>query len=39
MKQYILEVKKIIPQTFCKKIITYFNNNYNDAGTVGSGVN
>lgn len=39
MKQYILEVKKIIPQTFCKKIITYFDNNYNEAGTVGSGVN
>jgi len=39
MKEYILEVKKIIPQTFCKKIISYFDNNYNDAGTVGSGVN
>ena len=39
MKEYILEVKKIIPQTFCKKIISYFDNNYQDAGTVGTGVN
>jgi predicted 2-oxoglutarate/Fe(II)-dependent dioxygenase YbiX len=39
MKEYILEVKKIIPQTFCKKIISYFDNNYQDAGTVGDGVN
>ena len=39
MKEYILEVKKIIPQTFCKKIISYFDNNYEDAGTTGSGVN
>tara|TARA_E500000178_G_scaffold347712_1_gene401451 strand:+ start:525 stop:1070 length:546 start_codon:yes stop_codon:yes gene_type:complete len=38
MKEYILEVKKIIPQSFCKKIISYFDNNYGDAGTVGSGV-
>jgi hypothetical protein len=38
MKEYILEVKKIIPQTFCKKIISYFDNNYNDAGIVGDGV-
>tara|TARA_E500000318_G_scaffold1353_3_gene1804 strand:+ start:1163 stop:1723 length:561 start_codon:yes stop_codon:yes gene_type:complete len=33
MKEYILEVKKIIPQTFCEKIISYFDNNYQDAGT------
>jgi predicted 2-oxoglutarate/Fe(II)-dependent dioxygenase YbiX len=39
MKEYILEVKKIIPQTFCKKIISYFDNNYQDAGTTGEGVN
>jgi len=35
MKEYILEVKKIIPQTFCKKIISYFDEDYFDAGTVG----
>jgi hypothetical protein len=35
MKEYILEVKKIIPQTFCKKIISYFDNDYNDARTIG----
>lgn len=39
MKEYILEIKKTIPSVFCKKIISYFDNNYNDAGTVGSGVN
>jgi hypothetical protein len=39
MKEYILEVKKIVPQTFCKKIISYFDNNYIDAETVGTGVN
>jgi predicted 2-oxoglutarate/Fe(II)-dependent dioxygenase YbiX len=39
MKEYILEVKKVIPQVFCKKIISYFDNDYDDAGTVGSGVN
>ena len=38
MKEYILEVKKIIPQPLCKKIIYYFDNNYEDAGTVGGGV-
>ncbi len=38
MKEYILEVKKIIPQNFCKKIISYFDNDYIDAGTVGKGV-
>lgn len=35
MKEYILEVKKIIPQTFCKKIISYFDYGYEDAGTTG----
>jgi hypothetical protein len=39
MKEYILEIKKIIPQSFCKKIISYFDNDYQDAGTTGSGVN
>jgi predicted 2-oxoglutarate/Fe(II)-dependent dioxygenase YbiX len=39
MKEYILEVKKTIPSVFCKKIISYFDNNYNNAGTVGLGVN
>ena len=39
MKEYILEVKKIIPQNFCKKIISYFDNNYIDAETTGEGVN
>ena len=38
MKEYILEVKKIIPHSFCRKIISYFDNNYGDAGTVGTGV-
>jgi len=38
MKEYILEVKKIIPKSFCEKIISYFDKNYFDAGTVGSGV-
>tara|TARA_E500000318_G_scaffold30468_1_gene30254 strand:- start:1521 stop:2066 length:546 start_codon:yes stop_codon:yes gene_type:complete len=39
MKEYILEVKKIIPQIFCKKIIAYFDNDYKDAETTGSGIN
>ena len=39
MKEYILEVKKIIPQVICKKIISYFDNNYRDAETTGSGIN
>jgi hypothetical protein len=39
MKEYILEVKKIIPSELCKKIIDYFDNNYTDAGTTGAGVN
>ena len=36
MKEYILEVKKIIPQTFCEKIISYFDKDYLDAGTVST---
>ena len=39
MKEYILEVKKIIPSDICKKIISYFDNNSEDASTTGSGVN
>jgi len=39
MKEYILEVKKLIPEHTCKKIISYFDNNYEDAGTSGAGVN
>jgi len=35
MKEYILDVKKLIPQTFCKKIISYFDSDYEDARTVG----
>jgi len=38
MKEYILEVQKLIPQHNCKKIINYFDNNYEDARTTGSGV-
>lgn len=32
MKEYILEIKKLIPQEVCEKIITYFDNSYEDAG-------
>jgi Rps23 Pro-64 3,4-dihydroxylase Tpa1-like proline 4-hydroxylase len=39
MKEYILEVKKIIPQTICKKIISYFDYGYEDASTTGTGTN
>lgn len=39
MKEYILEVKKIIPQILCEKIIKYFDNNYDDAGISNMGVN
>ena len=35
MKEYILEVRKIISPEICKKIINYFDNNYNDASTTG----
>ena len=37
MKQYIIEVKKIIPPTLCKKIISYFDHDYEDASTTGKG--
>jgi len=36
MKEYILQVKKIIPSKFCEKIISYFDHSYDDALTVGS---
>jgi len=39
MKEYILEVKKVIPEVLCKKIIKYFDNQYQDARTSGDGVN
>ena len=35
MKEYILEIKKIAPKPLCEKIISYFDNNYGDAVTVG----
>lgn len=35
MKEYILEVKKVIPNSLCKKIILYFDNDYKDAKTIG----
>ena len=35
MKEYILEVKKVISHPFCKKIIACFDHGYEDAGTVG----
>ena len=35
MKEYILEVKKIIPPKFCEKIINYFDHSYEDASTTG----
>jgi len=38
MKEYILEIKKVIPSILCKKIISYFDNNYFDAKTTGAGV-
>tara|TARA_R100001509_G_scaffold36566_1_gene19634 strand:+ start:1605 stop:2150 length:546 start_codon:yes stop_codon:yes gene_type:complete len=38
MKEYILEIKKIIPKTFCEKIISYFDKDYIEAGTVGAGI-
>lgn len=31
MKEYILEIKKIIPSAFCEKIINYFDKDYYDA--------
>lgn len=39
MKDYILEVKKVIPNVLCEKIISYFDHSYIDASTTGHGVN
>ena len=39
MKEYILEVKKALSSEDCNKIISYFDKDYNDAGTLGNGVN
>jgi hypothetical protein len=36
LKEYILEVKKVIPKVLCEKIIHYFDNNYSDALTTNS---
>ena len=35
MQDHILEIKKLIPAKTCKKIISYFDHNYDDAATVG----
>jgi hypothetical protein len=35
VKEYILEVKKLIPEEYCKKIISYYDNNLITAQTVG----
>ena len=32
MRDYILEIKKLIPEHNCKKIINYFDHSYHDAG-------
>ena len=39
MKEYILEVKKLISKNLCEKIISYFDEDMFDATTVGSPVN
>lgn len=31
MKEYIIEIRKIIPENICKKIIAYFDNDLSDA--------
>lgn len=38
MREYILEIKKILSSQDCKKIISYFDKDYIDAGTLGKGV-
>lgn len=35
MKEHIVEIKKLIPQHYCNKIISYFSDNKEDASTVG----
>lgn len=39
MKEYILEIKKVIPKVLCEKIIKYFDEDLNPATTTGYGVN
>tara|TARA_E500000318_G_C3540840_1_gene204579 strand:+ start:241 stop:789 length:549 start_codon:yes stop_codon:yes gene_type:complete len=39
MREYILEIKKLIPKNLCEKIIAYFDEDMYDATTVGSPVN
>jgi hypothetical protein len=34
VQEYILELKKLIPSNVCEKIIKYYDNNFDDAGTV-----
>ena len=39
MKEYILEIKKLLPPKICQKVISYFDNNYDDAkfgGEIGA---
>ena len=38
MREYILEVKKLIPEKYCQKIISYFDYNLIDAQTTGLGL-
>ena len=35
MRDYIVEIKKVLPVVLCEKIIAYFDKDYEDAGTVG----
>jgi len=35
VKDYILEVRKLIPENYCKKIISYFDEKLEDATTIG----
>tara|TARA_R100001129_G_scaffold184909_2_gene171283 strand:+ start:1543 stop:2088 length:546 start_codon:yes stop_codon:yes gene_type:complete len=35
MKEYVLEIKKLIPESFCKKIIAYFDKDLGEARIVG----
>ena len=37
MQEFILEVKKLIPEQNCKKIISYFDRNMQAARTTGLG--
>lgn len=35
MKDYIFEIKKLVPNYMCKKIISYFDNSFQDAAITG----